>query len=29
LGGDALMRIGLRPHIGTDFTSRTWHIERI
>ncbi|MBN8526530.1 MAG: alpha-galactosidase [Planctomycetes bacterium] len=29
VGGDVLMSIGLRPRIGHDFTSRTWHLERV
>lgn len=29
LGGDVLMAVGLRPVVHHDFTSRTWHLERI
>ncbi len=29
LGGDVLTAIGLRPLVRTDFTSRTWHLERV
>jgi alpha-galactosidase len=29
LGGDVLMGIGLRPKIGTDYTSQTWHLTRV
>lgn len=29
LGGDVLMNIGLRPKVGSDFTSQTWHLTRI
>lgn len=29
LGGDVLMAVGLRPLVRGDFTSRTWHLERV
>ena len=29
LGGDVLMAIGLRPLVRHDFTSQTWHLERV
>ena len=29
LGGDVLQAIGLRPLVRTDFTTRTWHLERV
>lgn len=29
IGGDALMAIGLRPLVRHDFTSRTWHLDRV
>lgn len=29
IGGDALMAVGLRPVVRHDFTSRTWHLERV
>jgi alpha-galactosidase len=29
IGGDVLMAVGLRPLVTHDFTTRTWHLERV